>query len=79
MISGPHSYDAAPFELWFSIFKRVNINPERSKQAKGKYIFKSRRQYLQDEFKVLILFGLAAYQGLNLIIVSHDFILAASY
>ena len=61
------------------LFSRESISiPERSKQAKGKYIFKSRRQYLRDEFKVLTLFGLATYQGLNLIIVLHDFILAAS-
>ena len=34
MISGPHSYDAAPCELWFSLFKRVNINPRRVKTGK---------------------------------------------
>ena len=34
LISGPHSYDAAPCELWFSLFKRVNINPRRVKTGK---------------------------------------------
>jgi hypothetical protein len=34
MISGPHSYDAAPCELWFSLFKRQNINPRRLKTGK---------------------------------------------
>jgi hypothetical protein len=34
-ISAPHSYDAAPCELWFSLFKRVNINPRRIKTGKG--------------------------------------------
>jgi len=34
MISGPHSYDAAPCELWFSLFKSVNINPRRVKTGK---------------------------------------------
>ena len=29
MFSGPHSYDASPCELWFSLFKRVNINPRK--------------------------------------------------
>ena len=29
MYSGPHSYDASPCELWFAMFKRVNINPRR--------------------------------------------------
>jgi hypothetical protein len=34
MISGPHSYDAGPCELWFSLFKRVNINPRKIKTGK---------------------------------------------
>jgi len=29
IFSGPHSYDAAPCELFFSYFKSVNLNPER--------------------------------------------------
>ena len=33
-ISGPHSYDAAPCELWFALFKIVNINPRRVKTGK---------------------------------------------
>jgi len=28
IFTGPHSYDAAPIELWFARFKSVNINPE---------------------------------------------------
>ena len=31
---GPHSYDASPCELWFSLFKRVNINPRKIKAGK---------------------------------------------
>ena len=27
IFSGPHSYDAAPCELWFAHFKRADINP----------------------------------------------------
>ncbi len=34
MILGPHSYDAAPCELWFALFKQVNINPRRVKTGK---------------------------------------------
>jgi len=29
IFSGPHSYDAAPCELFFSYFKSVDLNPER--------------------------------------------------
>jgi hypothetical protein len=29
MLNGPHSYDAAPCEGWFALFKRVNINPRK--------------------------------------------------
>ena len=29
MFTGPHSYDAAPCELWFARFKAVDINPQR--------------------------------------------------
>ena len=31
MISCPHSYDAEPCELWFALFKIVNINPRKVK------------------------------------------------
>ena len=34
MISGAHSYDVAPCEKWFALFKRVNINPRRVKTGK---------------------------------------------
>ena len=34
MISGPHSYDASPCEKWFSLFKRVDINPRKVKTGK---------------------------------------------
>ena len=27
MFTGPHSYDAAPCELWFAAFKSADINP----------------------------------------------------
>ena len=29
MFTGPHSYDAAPCELFFSLFKSVDFNPDR--------------------------------------------------
>jgi len=35
IITGPHSYDIAPCELWFAMFKKVNINPRRVKTGKG--------------------------------------------
>jgi hypothetical protein len=35
MFSGPHSYDTAPCELWFALFKKVNINIHRLKTGKG--------------------------------------------
>jgi hypothetical protein len=35
---GPYSYDAAPCELFFSAFKRADINP--NKVASGKTHFK---------------------------------------
>jgi transposase len=28
MFTGPYSYDGAPVELLFALFKRVNINPD---------------------------------------------------
>ena len=35
MILGPHSYDAAPCELFFAHFKRADVNP--CKLPSGKY------------------------------------------
>jgi hypothetical protein len=32
--SAAHSYDTAPCELWFSLFKRAHINPRRIKTGK---------------------------------------------
>jgi len=29
LFTGPHSYDAAPCELFFAAFKRADINPRR--------------------------------------------------
>lgn len=34
LISGPHSYEVAPCEKWFALFKRVNINPRKLKTGK---------------------------------------------
>ena len=34
MISGPYSYNVAPCEYWYSLFKRVNINPRKVKTGK---------------------------------------------
>ena len=34
MFTGPHSYDAAPCELFFAAFKRADINPRRVKTGK---------------------------------------------
>ena len=34
IITGPQSYDIAPCELWFAMFKKVNINPRRVKTGK---------------------------------------------
>ena len=34
MISGPHSYDASPCELWYAYFKMVDINPRKVKCGK---------------------------------------------
>ena len=34
LISGTHSYDVAPCEKWFALFKRVNINPRKVKTGK---------------------------------------------
>ena len=34
MISGPHSYDATPCELWFALFKSFNIKPRKFKTGK---------------------------------------------
>jgi transposase len=34
MITGPHSYDAGPCELWFAMFKKVDINPRKIKTGK---------------------------------------------
>jgi hypothetical protein len=38
LVSGPHSYEAAPCEKWFSLFKRTNINPRKFKTGK-RYVF----------------------------------------
>ena len=35
MFTGPHSYDAAPCELFFAAFKREDINPRRVTTGKG--------------------------------------------
>ena len=35
LFTGPHSYDAAPIELFFAAFKRENINPNRIKTGKA--------------------------------------------
>ena len=29
IFSGPHSYDAAPCELFFALFKSIDFNPQR--------------------------------------------------
>jgi hypothetical protein len=34
-ISAAHSYDMAPCELWFALFKSTNINPHRLRTGKG--------------------------------------------
>ena len=34
IFSGPHSYSAAPIELWFAHFKRSDINPRHVKTGK---------------------------------------------
>lgn len=34
-ISAAHSYDMAPCELWFALFKSTNINPYRLRTGKG--------------------------------------------
>jgi len=34
MFSGPHSYDAAPCELYFAQFKSVDLNPDRLPMGK---------------------------------------------
>ena len=34
LFTGPHSYDAAPCELWFAHFKRADVNPRRVKTGK---------------------------------------------
>ena len=35
LFTGPHSYDAAPCELFFAAFKREDINPNRVKTGKA--------------------------------------------
>ncbi len=37
IFSGPHSYDAAPCELWYSAFKRKDINPRRVPTGKSHF------------------------------------------
>ena len=32
MFLGPHSYDAAPCELWYGWFKSADVNPNRIPQ-----------------------------------------------
>jgi hypothetical protein len=34
LFSGPHSYSAAPCELWFAAFKAGDINPRRVPTSK---------------------------------------------
>ena len=34
VISSPYSYDAAPVELYFSYFKRVQVNPDHLRAGK---------------------------------------------
>ena len=35
MFTGPHSYDAAPCELFFAHFKKEDINPRKVAMSKG--------------------------------------------
>ena len=35
IFTGPHSYDAAPCELWFAAFKAADINPRHLPTGKG--------------------------------------------
>ena len=35
LFTGPHSYDAAPAELYFAHFKAADINPRKVKTGKG--------------------------------------------
>ena len=37
MILGPHSYDAAPCELFFAHFKKVDINPRHLPTGKKSF------------------------------------------
>ena len=37
MILGPHSYDAAPCELFFANFKRADVNPRHVPTGKQKF------------------------------------------
>ena len=34
LYSGPHSYNAAPVELFFAAFKSKDVNPEKLPQSK---------------------------------------------
>ena len=34
MWTGPYSYDISPCELWFALYKMVNINPRKVKTGK---------------------------------------------
>ena len=37
LFTGPHSYDAAPVELYFAHFKAADINPRKVKTSKGHF------------------------------------------
>ena len=37
MMMGPYSYDAAPCELFFSAFKRDDVNPDKVPLGKGHF------------------------------------------
>lgn len=35
MVSSPYGYSCSPCELWYSLFKRVNLNPRKIKTNKS--------------------------------------------
>ena len=37
LFTGPHSYDAAPIELFFAHFKAADINPRKVKTGKSHF------------------------------------------
>ena len=76
MILGPHSYNAAPCELWFALFKQDNINPKGNivqRRAPSLYSFHKRAAIMKTEFLVLNWSETQLFSKIEATLLFHNF------